>query len=184
MFKPNVVTSGLLMTGNKIKVVKKKKNSKETSAKTADNTMFAAPKKLSYNDPAAVQRRAEERSSQRVQDQSAANTRKSNPMTASQLKRKVNDAEKFHKKAGKNRKKATGSAVDRLNYNTGGLTAAREKAAKKEASDGCLSNPGGKYTGNICKPKAGGYYKKVNKKVQKRSVENNPGMKKGFPPPK
>jgi len=178
MFKPNVVTSGLLMTGNKIKVVKKKKNSKETSAAPVSNTMFAAPEKLSYNDPFAVKQRKDDLINKRLEDKKATDQRKANPMTDRELGKKVKDAEKFHKKAGNNRKKATGSAVDRLNYNTGGLTAAREKATKKEEKKGCgLGSPNGKYTGNVCKP-PGGYYKNVNKKVQKRSEKKNPGLKK------
>jgi len=130
MFKPNIVTSGLLMTGNKIKVVKKKKNPKEIPAVPVSNTMFAAPENLPYNDPAAVRRRAEERSSQRQEDQSAANKRKANPMTASQLKGKVKDAEKFHKKAGKNQRKTIKASTGRQNLATGGV-----RGMVKEAGD-------------------------------------------------
>ena len=182
MFKPNIVTSGLLMTGNKIKVVKKKKNPKETSAAPVSNTMFATPKKLSYNDPAAVLIRAEERSSQRQQDQSAANKRKANPMTDREMGKKVKESKKFYKKVRKNQGKSTSSANKRKDYNTGGADAEREKAAKKEAKGCGLSSPGGSYTGNVCKQK-GSYYKKSAKKMEKRSEVRNPGLKKS-PKPK
>ena len=178
MFKPNVVTSGLLMTGNKIKVVKKKKNPKETSAAPVSNTMFATPEKLSYNDPDAVRIRAEERSSQRQQDQSAVNKRKANPMTDRELGKKVKESKKFYKKVRKNQGKSTSSANKRKDYNTGGADAEREKAAKKEEKKGCgLLSPGGGYTGNVCKQK-GSYYKKSAKKMEKRSEVRNPGLKK------
>ena len=137
MFKPNVVTNGLLMTGNKIKVVKKKKNSKVTSAKTADNTMFAAPEELSYNDPVAVQRRAEERSSQRLQDQSAANTRKlSPPPSKSDNRKKIRDAKKFHKKVGKNQAKSTEQSFNRQNLATGGVRGMVKEAGDTSQRDG------------------------------------------------
>lgn len=136
MFRPNVVTSGLLMTGNKRKVVKKKKNSEVTSVETADNTMFAAPKKLSYNDPVAVERRAEERSYQREQAQSAAKERRSNPMTASQLKGKIKEAKKFHKKVGKNQAKSTKQSFDRQSLATGGVRDMVQKAGDTAQRDG------------------------------------------------
>jgi len=136
MFKPNIVTSGLLMTGNKIKVVKKKKNSKGTSAAPADNTMFATPKKLSYNDPAAVRIRAEERSSQRQQDQSAANKRKANPMTDREMGKKVKDAKKFHKEVGKNQAKSTKASTERQSLATGGVQDMVKKAGNTSQRDG------------------------------------------------
>ena len=173
MFKPNVVTSGLLMTGNKIKVVKKKKkkNSKGTSVETADNTMFAAPKKLAYNDPVAVQRRAEERSSQRVQDQSAANARKSNPMTASQLKRKVKDAEKFHKKVGKNQAKSTKQSFNRQSLATGGVRDMVQKAgdtAQRDASACGRTSSCARKVYNKFKKGQGGKKGKAHDKLMKK----------------
>ena len=170
MFKPNVVTNGLLMTGNKIKVVKKKKNSKETSAKTADNTMFAAPKKVPYNDPTAVQKRAEERSSQRVQDKSAANTRKSNPMTASQLKGKVKDAEKFYKKVGKNQAKSTKQSFNRQSLATGGVRDMVQKAgdtAQRDASACGQTSPCARKVYDKFKKGQGGKVGKAHDKLMK-----------------
>jgi len=180
MFKPNIVTSGLLMTGNKIKVVKKKKNSKETSAAPVSNTMFAAPQELSYNDPIAVKQRKDDLINKRLEDKNATDQRKANPMTDRELGKKVKESKKFYKKVRKNQGESTSSANKRKDYNTGGADAEREKAAKKE---GCgLGSPNGKYTGNVCKQK-GSYYKKSAKKMEKISEVRNPGLKKS-PKPK
>jgi hypothetical protein len=170
MFRPNVVTNGLLMTGNKIKVVKKKKNSKGTSVETADNTMFAAPKKLSYNNPVAVQRRAEERSSQREQDQSAAKKRTANPMTTSELKGKVKDAEKFHKKAGKNRMKSTEQSFNRQSLATGGVRDMVQKAgetAQRDASACGQTSPCARKVYDKFKKGQGGKVGKAHDKLMK-----------------
>ncbi len=171
MFRPNVVTNGLLMTGNKIKVVKKKKNSEVTSVETADNTMFAPTKKLSYNDPVAVERRAEERSYQREQAQSAAKERRSNPMTASQLKGKIKEAKKFHKKVGKNQAKSTKQSFNRQSLATGGVQDMVQKAgdtAQRDASACGRTSACARKVYNKFKKGQGGKKGKAHDKLMKK----------------
>ena len=168
MFKPNIVSSGLLMSSSEKKKKKNKKNEKSNETfnfVSAEDTTLSAGASTSYNDPAAVAERAIKRKMDR--DQSAYEARNRPKRTPKEIKQSIKDAEKIFKNIRKNQGKATATAKDRQSFNTGGVQEKVDAAANacvKPQGCGTVS-PKGKEVGKkfdvkIAKGKNKAYEKK------------------------
>lgn len=167
MFKPNIVSSGLLMSSSE-KKKKKKKNEKSNETfnfVSAEDTTLSAGASTSYNDPAAVAARAEKRKIDR--DQLAYEARNRPKRTPKEINQSIKDSKKLFGKIRKNQGKATAAAKDRQSFNTGGVQEKVDAAAKacvKPQGCGTVS-PKGKEVGKkfdvkIAKGKNKAYEKK------------------------
>ena len=130
MFKPNIVSSGLLMSSSEKKKKKNKKNEKSNETfnfVSAEDTTLSAGASTSYNDPAAVAARAMKRKMDR--DQLAYEASNRPKRTKKQIKQSIKDSKKLFGKIRKNQDKATAAAKDRQSFNTGGVQEKVDAAA-------------------------------------------------------
>jgi hypothetical protein len=182
MFKPNIVTSGLLMSSSEKK--KKKKGDKNSSSNSTtpklvlsdDSTLTPGTNaKPNYNDPDQIEARAFARASKREQDAIALAERKRSYSNMSDREKKKrnrktnNQAKKIFNRIRKHQGEATESATKRQNLNTGGVQDKVDAAAKSCVKpQGCGTvSPAGKKTGKK-------FDKRISKSKNKAYKKNNP----------